>query len=188
MDFAYLHGLAEAEVVDVEHKALGDCGVEGFHAEFFHHERELTTGFHTFCVAFELNGHFHDDGLVFVHFEQVDVQDGVLHGVELYVFEHGHALVAVDVEFDGENFGSVDEFAHCLEANHEVGGDKSFAVADFDEFFAGFEGFSVGEFYDFAAIENCGDFVFGAESLGGFFAKVGARLCSQLKFLHFCLV
>ena len=48
-------------------------------------EGELTTGFHTFCVAFELHGNFDGYGLFGEHFEKVDVEDVVLYGVELEV-------------------------------------------------------------------------------------------------------
>ena len=58
VEFAYLEGLAEAEVVDVDYHAFGYLGVGSLYFELLHRELELLTGFHTFGVAFELHGYF----------------------------------------------------------------------------------------------------------------------------------
>ena len=184
VELANLEGLAEAEVVNVDDEAFGDGGVEGFHLEFLHRERELTTGLNTFGVAFELHGYFNNNGLVVVHLKEVDVEDGVLNGVELDVLEDSHALFAVEVELDGEDVGGIDELAHSVVRHNEVGGHETFAVADFNELFAGLEGAGEGKVDDFTAVEHNGDEVLGTEGLGGFFAELGTGLGGEFESLH----
>ncbi len=135
-------------------------------------------------MAFELNGHFDDNGLLVVYFEEVDVENVVLDGMELEVLEDGVALFAVDFEFDGEDVGGIDELAHCLVGYGDVGGDQALAVFDFNELFTGLESGGVGEGYDFAAIDDCGDFTCGTKGLGGFFAEVGTGFGAELKCFH----
>ena len=38
---------------------------------------KLTTGFHTFGVAFDLYGHFHHNRLLGVYLKEIDVEHGV---------------------------------------------------------------------------------------------------------------
>ena len=184
VEVADLEGLAEAEVVNVDHETLGDGGVGSFHANFLHRESELTTGFHTFGVAFELNGNFDGNGLLVVYFEKVNVEDGILYGVELDVLEHGHAFFAVNVEFDSEDIGSVDQLANGVVGYGKIGGDEAFAVTDFYDFFAFAESAVVGEVKYLAAIEHYGDQVVFTESLGGFFAEVCTGFGSELECFH----
>ena len=184
MDVAYLEGFAQAEVVDVDDEAFGDCGVGSAHFQFLHGECEFTTGFHTFGVAFEFDGNFHNDGLFGEYFEKVDVEDVVFNGVELDVFDDSHAFFAVEVEFDGEDVGSIDEFANVVGCYSEVGCDEAFAVADFDDFFTVAELAGEGEFDDFAAVEDNGDEVFVAESFSSFFAESCARFGRELIKVH----
>ncbi len=120
VDFTYLKCFAKAEVVNVDDETFGNGGVGSAHFHLLHGEGELTTGFYTFCVAFEFHGNFDDYGLVFLHFEKVDVEDGVFNGVELDVFEDSGALFAVDVEFYSENVGGVDQLADCFVGYYEV--------------------------------------------------------------------
>lgn len=73
------------------------------------------------------------------------MEDGVFYGVELYVFEHHHVLFVIDGQFYGEDLGSVDELAHVVLCQGDVGGDNCFAVFDFHQFLAGFESAGEGE-------------------------------------------
>ena len=72
-------------------KSLRDLIVDGFNAKFTHFEHELTPGAYPSSVAFEYNGYFHFDSLVFVYFEEVDVEDFVCYGVELNILEYSLA-------------------------------------------------------------------------------------------------
>ena len=135
-------------------------------------------------MAFEFDRNLKNYGFVFTYFEEVDMQNGVLYGVELEILEHCHALFSVDVKFDSEDLGGVDEFAYSFFGYNQISGDQTFAIADFNEFLAGFQGAVVGEFDYFAAVEDYGNFLFAAESLGGFLAEVGARLGAELEYFH----
>ena len=185
MEFAYLEGLAEAEVVDVDYHAFGYLGVGSLYFELLHRELELTTGFHTFGVAFELHGYFNYHRLVFANLEEVDVEYGVLYGVELYFAEHCIALLTVYFEFDSEYVGSIEELAHVVVLYYDIGSDDAFAVADLHELFTGLESCGIGEGNDFAAIEDSGDEALGAEGLGSLLAEVGTGLCRKIVSLHF---
>ena len=171
MEFAYLEGLAEAEVVDVDYHAFGYLGVGSLYFELLHRELELTTGFHTFGVAFELHGYFNYHRLVFVNLEEVDVEHGVLYGVELYFAEHCIALLTVYFELNSEYVGSIEELAHVVVIYYDIGSDDAFAVADLHELFTGLESCGVGEGNDFAAIEDSGDEALGAEVLAAFLPR-----------------
>ncbi len=118
VEVADLESLAKTEVVNIDDNALGDFGIDSLNLDFLHREVELTTGLHTFGVAFELDGHEDGDRLLIVHLEKVHVEDGVLHRVELDVLEDSHTLLAVDGELDGENVGSIDELTHCVLRYH----------------------------------------------------------------------
>lgn len=91
----------------------------GFDLELADAGSELTTSLYTFCEAVEADGHFHDDGLLVGDLVEVDVQDVVLDGMELSFLEDGHALVTVDVEVNGVDFGGVDELAEFSLADAE---------------------------------------------------------------------
>ena len=66
-----------------------------FHLQATHSVVELTTGFHTLGVAHQLNGHVHHDRLVAEYLEEVQVQDGVRHGVELDVLQDGAVAASI---------------------------------------------------------------------------------------------
>ena len=55
MEFAYLEGLAQTEVIDVDNQAFGNFGIGSLNLDFLHGEGQLTTGLDTFGVAFELD-------------------------------------------------------------------------------------------------------------------------------------
>lgn len=174
VEVANLKRLAETEVVDVDHQTLGDIGVDGLDFDFLHGQGEFTTGFHTFGVAFEFNRHRHNDGLVLLNLEEVDVEDIVFYRVELHLAEHCVLLLSVDVEFDGEDVGSVDELADSIVGNGNVGGDYATAIFDFDEFLAIFESAFVGKFNNFTTVDDGGDETFCAECGGSFLAEINA--------------
>ena len=92
----------------------------------------------------------------------------------------------MEVEFDGEDVGGVDEFADGVGCYCDVGSDEAFAVAYFNDFLAVAERACVGEFDDFAAVEDNGDEVFFAESFSSFFAEVGTGFGRELEYFH-CL-
>ena len=181
VEVADLESLAETEVVDVDDDALGNLCVDSLDFDLLHREGQLTTGFHTLGVAFEFHGNLDGDRLLVIDLEQVDVEDGVLHGVELDVLEHGIALLAVDVKLDSEDVGCIDEFADSLVGHSQVGSDETLATADFNDLFAGFESALEGEVDVFAAVKHYGDFVFFAELLGSLLAEVSTGLGRQLK-------
>ncbi len=185
MEVADLHGLAKAEVVDVDDQTFGNFGVAGSYFDFLHRKGELTTGFHTFGVAFDLHGYRHNHRLGFVNLEQVDVEDIVLNGVELHLAEHCGFLAAVIFEFDCENVGGIDELANGFVGDGEVGGDDAASVFYFHDFLSGVEGALVGEFEGFAAVENHGDFTFGTEMFRCFFAEIHAGFGRKLESFHF---
>ena len=185
VEVANLDGLAQAEGVDVDYEAFGNCGVGSAHFDFLHRECELTTGLNTFGVAFKLNGHRNNHGLLGGNFEEVDMEDVIFYGVELNFAEHCVGLVAVYIEVDGENLGSVDELAHSFVGEGEVGGDDAAAVLDFNELLSGFESALERKFYGLAAIEHSRNQTFFAESFGSFLAKLNTGSGFQIKCLHF---
>jgi hypothetical protein len=152
-----LESFAKAERVNVNNETFGDSSVNSFNAKFLHRESQFTTGFNTFSVAFEFNGNFDSNGFSVVNFEQVDVEDRILNGVELNIFEDSHTFLAVDIELDSEDIGSVNEFTNSVLRNNEVSSDKTLTVTDFYEFFAGFKSTCKRKRYDFATVKNNGD-------------------------------
>ncbi len=178
VDIAYLHGLAKAEAVDIDNKTLGNGGIGSAHLELLHRQCELTTGLNTFGVAFELNGHFDYNGLVFLHFEKVDVENGVLNRVELDILQDSHTGLTLYVELDSEDFGSIDELAHSLLRYYEVGSDEAFGagIVNSNDFLAFVEGACVRKINDCATVKDNGDKTFAAESLGGLLAERCAGL------------
>ena len=178
MEVADLEGLAEAEVVDIDDYALGNFSIDSAYLDLLHGEVELTTGLDTLGVAFELDGHLDGDGLLVVNLEEVDVEDVVLYGVEVDVLEDSVALLAVDVELDSEDVGSIDELANVLGLNYEIGSDEALGafLVDGHDLLTGLEGAGKGEVDDSAAVENNGDEVGLAEVLGSLLAQVGAGL------------
>ena len=95
---------------------------------------------------------------------------------------------AVDLEFDCEHVGSVHKLAYGVVAYNQVGGDETFAVADFYEFLTFLEFARIREFHDCTAVEDHGDETFGTQCLGCFFAQVYAGACAELEYLHCCVV
>ena len=186
MEVTYLKGLAKTEVIYVDNQTFGDFRVDGFHFQFLHRKSKLTTGFNTFGVAFNLDRNRHNHGLLVVHFEQVDVENIVFDRMELHLTEHCGLLLTLDIQLDGEDVGSVDEFANVVVGNDKVGGKDTAAVFDFYDFLAFFDCPVVGKLEGFATIEDYGDFTFSAEGLGCFFAKVRTGLGGQIVSFH-CL-
>lgn len=184
VELADLEGLAETEVVDVDDETLGDVFVEGFYFHLLHREGELTTGFHTFGVAFELYGNGHDNGLVLGNLQEVDVEDIVFYRVELNLTENGHFFAAVEVELYSVDVGGIDELTHSIVGDCDVCCDDTTAVLDFNEFLTGVESLGIGEGHDLAAIEHSGDFTFGAHCLGGLLAEICTGLGCKLESLH----
>jgi len=110
-EFADLDGLTEFEVGNVDIQTLGDSCVNSLHLQFADAGSQLTTGLHTNSETVELDGHFHDDGLLVGDLVEIYVQDIVLDGVELSLLEDSEALLAVDVELNSIDVGGVDELA-----------------------------------------------------------------------------
>ncbi len=184
VEFANLEGLAEAEVVDVDNQTFGYFGIYSLYLDLLHGEGELTTSLHTFGVTFELHGNGDDNGLGIVHFEEVNVEDVVLYGVELHFAENSHFLLAVQVKFDCEDVGGIYKLAHCLVGYGKVGGDDATSVFDFNDFFAGLECAGEGECERFAAVEHYRDLAFATKGLGSFLAEVGAGFGCELESFH----
>ena len=136
-------------------------------------------------MAFDLHGNFHNDGFFGINLEEVDVQHGVLDGLELEFFHHGVAFFAVEFHLDGKDVRCVDKFTNVFGLNSDVGSDDAAFGVDFHEFLTGAESLFVGQFNDFAAVEHCGDFAFGTECLHCLFAQVFAGFGLQFKCLHF---
>ena len=136
-------------------------------------------------MAFELHGNGDNHGFLLGNFEEVHVEDGVFHGVVLHLAEHCHFLLAVVFEFHREDVGGIDELAHAVVGNGEVGGDHTAAVLDFNEFLTGLESAGEGEFDDFAAVEHCGDFALFAESLGCLLTEICTGFGAELESFHF---
>ena len=119
------------------------------------------------------------------------MEDGVFNGVELEVFEDCHALFAVDIEFDSEDFGGVNEFANAFVFYHEVSGDHTLAAVEIlrtvegHNFFARTESFLVREVNDFATVEYYRDFFLVADSLSGFFAEFCTGFGCKFESFHF---
>jgi hypothetical protein len=184
VEVANLEALAEAEVVNVDNQTFGNVSVDGFNFELLHREAEFTTGFHTFGVADKFHGHFDHHGFLVRDFEEVEVEDAVFNGVELDVLEDSHFHLAVVRKFNSEDVGSVNKFANGVVSDNEVSSDKTFVVANFNDLLTGLEFTVVGEFNDFATIEDGGDFTFSAEGFGCFLAEVGAGFGSEFKSVH----
>ena len=184
VEFAYLEGLAQTEVIDVDNQAFGNFGIGSLNLDFLHGEGQLTTGLDTFGVAFELDGNLHYDGLVSLDFEQVDMEDGILYWVELYLAENSVLLFAVDIQVDNEDVGGVDQLAYSIVGEDQVGSDDAATVLDFNELLAFLESAGVRQFYDFASVEDSGNLALGAEGLCGFLAKLNTGLGVQCISLH----
>ena len=184
MDIAYSHALAETEIINVDYKTLGDVGIIGADFELLHGEAEFTAGFHTSCMTFEFDGNLEYDGLFGEYLEKVDVEDIIGNGVELDVFYDSHTFFAVYVEFDSENIGSVDEFANGFVGYSEVGGDETFAIAEFNYFLTFLKSAGERKLYGSAAIENYGNTIGCTECFCGFFTESSAGLCDELKYFH----
>ena len=83
-------------------------------------QRQFTTGLYTFCQAFQLYGHFHDDGFCLVNLVEVYVQDVVLYRVELDIFHDGVVLRAIDNQIYHIDVGSINEVAQSFGGHSEV--------------------------------------------------------------------
>ncbi len=187
MEVAYGKRLAKAEVVYVHHETLGDFCIRSLHFELAHGERKLTTGFHTFGVAFDLYGHFHHNRLLGVYLKEIDVEHGVLDRLELEFLHDSLAGLAVDFKVDLKDVGSVDELAHILRVHGDVGYDDAASARDFHDFLTRLQSAGERKVDDFAAVEDGRDFAFGTERLHGFLAEVLTGFGLKFKSLH-CLL
>lgn len=185
MEVADCERFAETEVIDVNDELLGDFAVDSFNFELTHGELELTTGFHTFCVTFDLDGNFHHDGLLGIYLEEIDVENCILDRLESEIFHHGLTGLAVEFEVDFEDVGSVDELAYVFSFNGDVGSDHAALCVEFHELLTGFECAVVGEFHEFATIEDSGDLTFVAKSLYSLLAEFLTGFGLEIEFLHF---
>ena len=171
--FADLHALTKTKFVNVDLKAFGHCSIESLYFEALHCQAQFTTGLNTLGMTDELDRNLNNDRLGVVDLEEVDVEDVVLNGMELNIFQNSHSGLAVEVELDGEDVGSVDEFADSLVRNNDISGDKAFAITEFHDFLTFFECSGEGQVNKFATVDNSGDEVLGTQCLCGLLAKLG---------------
>ncbi len=188
MEVAYGHGLAQTQMVDVDDQALGNLVVESLHLQLTHGERELTTGLHTLGVTLDLDGNFHHYGLVGIYLEEIDVEQSVLDGLELQVLDHGLNLLAVQVDVNLEDVGSVDELAHILGVHYDVSCDQTALCVDLNQLLALFQSAGVGQLYQSATVDHCGNLALGTESLHRLLAQLCTRLSVQCILFHFLVV
>ena len=135
-------------------------------------------------MTFESNRNFHNNRLVFAHFEEVDVKNFVGYRVELDVLQNGLLGFAVYGEVDNEDFRSVDELTNIFLVDNYIGSDDGFlgvsrlVFGDFNHLLTFFECAFVRKGYYFAAINYGRDFAFGTQCLCSFLAKVSSwRSC-----------
>ncbi len=112
------------------------------------------------------------------------MEDVVLNGVELDVLYNSVAGLAVYAKLDSKDVGGIDELAHVISLDGEVGGDEALVVADFHNLLTGLESAGEGEVDNIAAVEHNGDEVGLAQLLGCLLAEVSTGLGCQLKCLH----
>ncbi len=127
-------------------------------------------------MTFDLHRNLHHDGLVGINLKEVDVEESVLHGLELQLFHHNLDVLAVELEVYLEDVGSVDELAYILTPDCDVGGDDAALVIDLHELLSGFESAVIGKFHDGSAIDHGGNQTFLAEVFYGFFAELNTGL------------
>ena len=116
-------------------------------------------------MTLDLNGHLHDDRLFGKNLKEIDVKHIILYGLELKVFQHSFANFAVNLEIDLENIGRIDELAHILALDNDVGCDKTAVVANLYDLLTILERAVERKLNDFAAIEDSGDKAFGTKGL-----------------------
>ena len=137
-------------------------------------------------MAHQLDGHVHHDRLVAEYFEEVKVQDGVRHGVELDVLQNGAVAASVfPVDLHEVNVRRVDQLADTVERDGEIRYDDAHATFDLDQLFARLERAFVGQLHRFVAVEYGGDQSLFAQRLGCFLAEVFPRRAVQIECLHF---
>ena len=120
VQFANLDSLTQTQMRNIYDQSFRDNVEESLHFQFADLQSQLTTGFHTFCQTFELNGHLHDDGLALVNLIEIHVQDVVLYGVELDVLHDGVYLLAIDIQVNYIDVGSVNQIAQTISRYGEV--------------------------------------------------------------------
>ena len=91
--------------------------VEGAYIELTNHHHQATTGAYTFGQALSLNGNTHYDRLLSMYFVEVNVQHVILYRVELNFLEHSLVVLAINVDVNEVDVGSVDELVDFLLAN-----------------------------------------------------------------------
>ncbi len=143
-------------------------------------------------MSLDVHGHLNHHGLLVVHLHQVDVENGVGHGMELDVLEHSLLGDAVVGEVDHKHLGGVDEFAHIGLVHHQVGSNNGLAVAtNFHDLLA-LEEFAVVltvlEFNDFATVKHHRNLALAAQRLGCLLAEVRTGLGIELECLHSQLI
>ena len=122
MEVAYCERLAQTEMVHVDHQTLGDLRIEGFDFELAHGKREAYhRPSHPRRDLRSAPRNLHHDGLVGINLKEVDVEESVLHGLELQLFHHNLDVLAVELEVYLEDVGSVDELAYILTPDCDVG-------------------------------------------------------------------
>lgn len=185
VEIAHCHALAELQMVNVDHKTLGNLAAESFHFQLAHGKSELTTGLDTLGVTFDLHGHLHNDGFVGINLKEIDVENGVLNGLELQLLHHGLHGSAGEVDVNLEDVGGVDELANILRVDGDVSGDDATFVVDLNEFLTRCELTVEGKLNNLATVDNCGDLALFAQSLYSFLAELRTGLGCQFECLHF---
>lgn len=122
MEVTNLDALAELQSSNVDVQLLRNCRVESLHIQLTNHRDQATTGAYTFSQTLRSDGHTHNDGLLSVNFEEVNVEHVVLYRVELNFLQDTFVVFAVDVDVNEVDVRSIDELVDFLFANREMDG------------------------------------------------------------------
>ena len=159
LEILYLNLLAETEGGNVNYYAVREVGIDTIHFEFTHLERELTTGFYALSQTLELHGNLNGYRLLFGYLEEINVEEDLLNGVELKLFNNAHVLFTCYGELYYLGVRRVDEFAYIV---YRYGEGEVLTIA----------------------IEIAGNELLLAESLSCLLAEVIAKLAREFKYFH----
>ena len=140
-------------------------------------------------MTLNLNRNLNNNRFLLVYLKEVEVQDAVVNGVPLDVFQNGLLLYTIEVKVNNINLGSVNQLANVASLNSEVGSENSLTIAaDFYNLLTLGESaviLAIFQFYHLATIEHARNHLVSAKRLCSLLAKVGSWLCIQFKSLHF---
>ena len=188
VEVAYSHGLAQTQSVDVDHQTPGNLVVQSLNLQLTHGQRQLTTGLYTLGMTLDLYGYLHNDGLVRIYLQEIDVEQSILDGLELQVLDNGLDLLAVQVDVNLEDVGSIDQLAYVIGVNHDVSGDDATLGIQLDQFLTLLQSAVERKLNQSATVDDCGNLTLLTQGLHRLLTQLCTRLGVQCILLHFLFV